>query len=112
MNALTIKASSDFQRIAREGKKWAGSAFILQALRKETGTAFRFGLTASRKVGNAVMRNRAKRRLREMIRALCKDNTMVAWDIVLVAKTSAVGADFAAMQAELKEGLRVTGVIS
>ena len=105
----TLKASPEFQRIAREGKRWTCSFFILQ-LQKRPDAPFRLGLTASRKVGNAVVRNRAKRRLREMVRLLLKEKTLSGFEIVLIAKTAAASADFAQMQSDLRRGLEVLGV--
>lgn len=106
----TLKASSDFQRLSRQGKRWSGSAFILQALRKENDAPLCFGLTASRKVGNAVVRNRAKRRLREIVRLFIKNKSITGWDIVLIAKTSAASADFPLLQTEFEKGLQTLGV--
>src|SRR5262245_21753297 len=69
---VVIKASPDFQRIARHVRRWSGPAFIMQILVTGEDAGFRLGLTASKKVGNAVIRNRAKRRLREMVRLFLK----------------------------------------
>ncbi len=99
-----IKASPDFQRIARNGKRWTGSAFILQALKTDT-SIFRLGLTASRKVGNAVVRNRAKRRIREMVRLILKSRTLSGFDLVIICKTAATTHDFALMAADFEKGL-------
>lgn len=106
----TLKASSDFQRIAGKGKRWSCSSFILQTLRCDDAAPFRFGLTASRKVGNAVTRNRAKRRLREIVRLYCRDKSITGWEIVLIAKTAAASADFAQMQADFEKGLKAAGI--
>src|SRR3982751_455946 len=58
---LTLKASADFQRIAKQGRKWSGTAFIMQVLKSEdTAAPFRVGFTVTRRIGNAVTRNRAK----------------------------------------------------
>jgi ribonuclease P protein component len=101
----TLKTSPDFQRIARSGKKWVAPAFILQIAKTNEGQAFRLGLTASRKVGNAVIRNRAKRRLREMVRVILKDNPMTGIEIVLIAKTAAADYDFTRMTEDFKKGI-------
>jgi len=102
----TLKASADFRRLARQGKKWAGPAFIMQISRQGQGD-FRLGLTASRRVGNAVVRNRAKRRLREAVRLLIRDGRAPAGrDLVLIARTAAATRDFAALRADIDRGLR------
>lgn len=108
---LTLKASEDFQRIARTGRKWTGSAFIMQVLKSEDASLpFRVGFTVSRRVGNAVQRNRAKRRLREMVRLFLKQQAPTGYDVVLIAKTSAGSMDFAAMCADFHKGLAAAGV--
>lgn len=107
----TLKESAEFQRIARSGKKWAGSAFIMQVLTTDKDHAFRLGLTASRKVGNAVVRNKAKRRLREAVRLLLKEKTLAGFDLVLIAKTAAASCDFGKMREDLEKGLQATGAV-
>lgn len=109
---MTIKSSSDFQRIAHRGKKWVGSAFIMQGLGTEQGAPCRFGLTVSRRVGNAVMRNRAKRRLREIIRTSPVLPRINGIDIVLIAKTAAVDFDFQRMKEDFLKGLTNVGALT
>ncbi|HYD19703.1 MAG TPA: ribonuclease P protein component [Patescibacteria group bacterium] len=107
-----IKASPDFQRIARQGRRWSGSAFIMQLLKTDDGSPFRLGLTASRKVGNAVIRNRAKRRLRELVRLQLKLRALAGFDLVIVAKTAAANHDFTAMNTDFETGLRALKVLA
>ncbi len=103
---LTLKASSDFQRIAKQGKKWTGAAFIMLGLKTDNETApFRVGFTVSRRVGNAVERNRAKRRLREMVRRFLKHNKPQGFDIVLIAKAQARETDFSTICADFEKGM-------
>ena len=108
----TLKASSDFQRIAKQGRRYSSPAFFLQALRSDIPDSFILGLTASRKVGNAVVRNRAKRRLREMVRISPLRAGLKGWKIVLIAKTAATSYDFAALHADFEKGLRAVGVLT
>jgi len=70
------------------------------------GPEIRVGFTASRKVGNAVTRNRARRRLREVARLVIPAQARSDLDYVLVARQAAVGRDFAALQRELREALK------
>jgi ribonuclease P protein component len=108
---LTLKASADFQRIAKAGRRWTGSAFIMQALKTEDKESpFRIGFTVSRRVGNAVQRNRAKRRLREMVRLFLKTQQPLGHDMVLIAKTAAGSMDFTAMCAEFQKGVAALGM--
>jgi ribonuclease P protein component len=107
----SLKASSDFQRISRLGKKCSFPAFIMQVLRHEgEAKPFRLGLTVSRKVGNAVVRNRAKRRLREMVRTSVALEKLAGFDIVLIGRASARERDFSLMKQDFLSGLEKLGV--
>ena len=116
----TLKASPDFQRISRQGRKWVGPGFIMLVFAPAAALAesttpestpaaplpFRCGFTVSRKVGNAVVRNRAKRRLREMVRLLMQRQKLEGFEIVLIGKTAAATLDFIKMSADFEKGLR------
>jgi ribonuclease P protein component len=112
----TLKASPEFKNVSKQGKKWFGPAFVMQVLKKDGDGAapdFRLGLTVSRRVGNAVVRNRAKRRLRETVRLFLKDGRQTSpCDVVLIAKTTAVTRDFKALQADFVQGLHKLGVLA
>ncbi|MDX2221540.1 MAG: ribonuclease P protein component [Rhodospirillaceae bacterium] len=113
-----LKRRSDFLSIAANGARRATPAFVLQAraLPEADGAApiLRIGFTASRKVGNAVARNRAKRRLRALCDRVLGDRmapgrALSGWDLVVIARDQAVSRDFAAMTAEFEQAFgRVT----
>jgi len=71
---------------------------------------FRLGLTVSRKVGNAVVRNRAKRRLREMARLCISPEKLAGFDIVLIARASAAERDFSLLKQDFLQGLEKLGI--
>ncbi|PZX12262.1 ribonuclease P protein component [Palleronia aestuarii] len=80
--------------------------FVLQARRREPDGAIRVGFTCSKKVGNAVARNRAKRRLREIARLVLPDSGQAGWDYVLIGRRDATGnRDFARLRAEFDAAL-------
>jgi ribonuclease P protein component len=66
----------------------------------------RVGFTVSRKVGNAVERNRVRRRLREVARSVIPARASPSFDYVLVGRQAALKRDFATLQAELVEALK------
>ncbi len=119
--------SRDFQNIARNARRWTGSCFVVQARARELvpprgseseekPTPFRFGLTASRKVGNAVVRNRCKRRLREVVRALVRESAacghvVAGYDVVIIARTCCATVDYAVLQDDMKRAWRHLGVL-
>jgi len=113
MSALpTLKSSGDFQRVSKLGRRLSFPTFILQALKTDSAGPLRVGYTASRKVGNAVIRNRAKRRLREVVRLLSKEKMLSGGEIVLIAKTAAASADFAVMQRDFGKAMTDLGFAS
>jgi len=66
----------------------------------------RVGFTVSRKVGNAVVRNRVRRRLREIARLVIPAHAQADLDYVLVGRQAALGREFATMQTELLQALK------
>ncbi len=85
----TLRKRADFLRAAR-GRRQVSPGFILQARKRgpdePAGAPIRVGFTASKKVGNAVARNRAKRRLRAIVRASLPAQGVPGWDYVLIAR--------------------------
>lgn len=82
----TLRKRSDFLAAAR-ARHEATPGFVLQARnRRDESPAIRVGFTCSKKVGNAVVRNRAKRRLREIARHVLPSNGRPGWDYVLIGR--------------------------
>ncbi len=105
----TLTQRRDFQRAAR-GKRVATPGFILQMFKRPAGEAecVRVGFTCSKKVGNAVARNRAKRRLREIARLGLPTLGREGHDYVLIGRHSATAArPFDTLQADFSEALGV-----
>ena len=112
---ITLKKRVEFVRIAKQGQKWVSPGFIVQAmgrpvLRSESlsddeENIARFGFTASKKVGNAIARNKAKRRLRSLVREL-EANVDQSLDFVLVARHSTVDYDFAKLTSETERAFK------
>ena len=80
-----LKQRKDFLRLAH-AKRVHSTSFVLQARDRGDAQVLRVGFTCSKKVGNAVARNRAKRRLREAARAILPAMGHDGWDYVLVGR--------------------------
>ena len=100
----TIKNRAGFLAAAN-GRKAVTPGFILQAV--ESGEdGVRVGFTCSKKIGNAVARNLAKRRLREVARSVLPEQGQAGWDYVLIGRTGQAGSrDLDAMRADLQSAL-------
>jgi ribonuclease P protein component len=89
-----MKERADFLRCARAGRQGT-SGMMVQARQRRTdeaATGIRVGFTCTKKVGNAVARNRAKRRLREAARMVLPEHGRDAWDYVLIGRAEATAA--------------------
>jgi ribonuclease P protein component len=97
---------ADFLRLSR-GRRWSAPGLILQmAPAPEPSQALRIGFTATKKLGGAVVRNRAKRRLREVARAVLPLLGERGHDYVLVGREATAERPFASLLEDLKQALR------
>lgn len=103
MEQLTQRA--DFLAAA-SGSKVSAATFVLQARRRTDNGPARFGFTVSKKVGNAVERNRVRRRLRELVRLSARHRTRGGHDYVLVGRRAALKLPFDRMVQDFDGALR------
>jgi ribonuclease P protein component len=100
-----LRQRADFLAAA-QGAKVTTAAFVLQAReRKDSGPA-RVGFTVSRKVGNAVERNRVRRRLREIVRLGAAARLRSGHDYVLIGRRPALSLPFERMSEDFDKALR------
>ena len=79
-----LKRRAEFLRIAAQGRKFSTPGLVLQALQASLFGELRLGFTCSRKVGNAVARNRARRRLRAAAAEVMPEAAAMDYDYVLI----------------------------
>jgi len=112
----TIKNRNDFLVIAKKGRLSPQEGLILQALdtldkSKQLRTTQRVGITVTKKIGTAVIRNRCRRRLRivanEILLCYGKDNM----DYVLIARKTTLNRNIELLKTDLKKALKDLGMI-
>ncbi len=92
----------------RRGEKRRGRFFLLEVLDRGDGDAARVGFTVTKKVGNAVVRNRIRRRLKEAVRVHAAGDMERGNDYVIVGREDVLAAPFAEIKTELSRRLRKT----
>jgi ribonuclease P protein component len=107
-----LKRRPEFLRVASKGRKAAVHGLVLQALPRDDGQIARLGFTVTKKVGNAVVRNRTRRRLKEAARLLFADDPVAGFDLVIIGRDGTRERDFAELTDDLRRALRKTGVIA
>ncbi|MDZ4841343.1 MAG: ribonuclease P protein component [Hyphomicrobium aestuarii] len=123
LGIVTLKSRAEFQRV-RGGGRAALAGFVLEGKRRVPTDAVdqpaiqtagqlqtdpdgpRFGFTITKKLGNAVVRNRIRRRLKSALRELAGTHAASDMDYVVVARSPAFDQDFAALKTDLAEALR------
>lgn len=96
-----LRRSADYVRCYRRGRRKHGSLLVLHVHPNDLGEA-RLGITASRKVGKAVVRHRIKRRIREIFRRFERRAELADLDIVAHLKPAAGASDFGSLENELE----------
>jgi len=104
-----LKRASDFQRVRREGRSFAHPLVVLVVAPNTEGRV-RVGVAAGRTIGKAVARNRAKRRLREVMRPLLP-LLPPGWDLLLIARRPLNQAPFADLRQAVRLLLRRAGLL-
>ena len=102
-NRLTRRA--EFLRVAARGRKAAMPGLVLQALPRGDDAPARLGFTVTKKVGNAVVRNRTRRRLRACARLVLAETPCAGQDLVLIGRDPTRGRKFPALLDDLRSAL-------
>lgn len=101
-----VKSEFDFQKVFKRGKSFANRQFIVYGLLKEEQEKFRIGLSVSKKLGNAVVRNQIKRYIRQSFHELdseLKQNM----DYVIIARKPAATMNFEDTKKSLEHVLKI-----
>ncbi|MGZ4986871.1 MAG: ribonuclease P protein component [Limisphaerales bacterium] len=104
-----IKSTGDFARTRAKGQRFTSGCLILNIADRPPGSKSRVGVITSRKIGDAVVRSRARRLLRETFR-LHQHELGRPVDVVLVARASIVGKKFADVERDFLKALTQSDV--
>ncbi|WP_051291925.1 ribonuclease P protein component [Acetobacter nitrogenifigens] len=107
-----LKKRAQFLAVAAKARKAPTPGLVLQVLSRNDGEPGRVGFTVTKKVGNAVVRNRAKRRLREAIRSVESDVSLNGLDLVVIGRIGTGDRPFPELIADLRRALKKTGALS
>jgi ribonuclease P protein component len=106
-----LKRRKQFLEAARSGRKAAIGGVVLQARARDDNDTVRVGFTVTRKVGNAVVRNRSRRRLKEAARLVMQEHAMNGFDLVLIGRDSTRRRAFTVLQQDIRRALERTKVL-
>ncbi|ODU67049.1 MAG: ribonuclease P protein component [Lautropia sp. SCN 66-9] len=107
---LTRRA--EFLRVAAKGKRAPVHGLVLQALARDDAMPARLGFTVTKKVGNAVIRNRTRRRLKEAARLLLREQPVTGVDLVVIGRDATRGRAFTALVDDLRRALNKVGALA
>ena len=106
-----LKRRAEFLRAASKGRKAAMPGLVLQTLPRDDSAPARVGFTVTKKVGNAVVRNRTKHRLREAARLLLQEVPVTGADLVLIGRDKTRHRRFTLLIEDLRQALSRTGAL-
>jgi ribonuclease P protein component len=109
--ATRLTRRAEFLLVAGKGRKAPAPGLVLQALDRADDAPARLGFTVTKKVGNAVVRNRTRRRLREAARAVLAEMPLSGVDLVLIGRDGTRGRAFAALKDDFRRALGKVGAL-
>jgi ribonuclease P protein component len=105
-----LKRRAEFLRVAAKGRKAAVHGLVLQALARADQEPARIGFTVTKKIGNAVVRNRTRRRLKEAARLLLKTRPVEGADLVIIGREGTLRRRFTDLMDDLGRALDKAGI--
>jgi ribonuclease P protein component len=116
-----LKKRSEFLAVAAANRRWTTPGLVLQArpypasddkTDMPPADGLRVGFTATKKIGNAVKRNRARRRLRAAVDEVLRGSGASGADLVLVARQGTIARPYAELKSDLTAALRRFGIVT
>jgi ribonuclease P protein component, eubacterial len=109
-NLKRLKKNKDFQVVFKQGKSFANRQFVVYVLKQDSQAFSRLGLSVSKKMGNAVMRNHIKRYIKEMFRGLV-DKLEPGTDYIIISRRPVRTMSYQEMEKSLIHVLKRAGML-
>jgi ribonuclease P protein component len=103
-----LTRAEQYALVYEQGRSWASELMVMKALPNQLSFS-RYGFSVGRRLGGAVVRNRVKRRMREIMRALPLE---AGWDIILIARPKAAAASFAVLEKTVRGLVSRAGILA
>jgi ribonuclease P protein component len=107
--SVKLKRRAEFLAVAGKGRKAPSPGLVLQVLRRDDVEPVRLGFTVTKKVGNAVRRNRTRRRLRAAARDVLAEQAVSGVDLVLIGRDGTAKRPFDALKSDFRRLLDKLG---
>ncbi|MCR8658471.1 ribonuclease P protein component [Paenibacillus endoradicis] len=107
---LRLRNREDFGRVYRGGKSFANGQFVVYWSRQPIAEPFRLGISASKKIGNAVVRNRMRRVIKEIVRHMEQEIAQNV-DFILIVRKPAVSMSYTELDRSIHHVLRKGGLL-
>ncbi|GIP29202.1 ribonuclease P protein component [Paenibacillus sp. J23TS9] len=108
--SLRLRNRADFSRVYRHGKSFANHQFVVYWFRKKEVEKFRVGISVSKKVGNAVVRNRMRRLVKEIVRHQ-EDRLIEHVDLVFIVRKGALDMPYKDLEKSILHVLRKASLL-
>jgi ribonuclease P protein component len=108
LTVQSLRKQLDFQRVMKSGESWADRKFVLVATNQmPSAVTTRFGFSVSKRIGNAVIRNQMKRRLRSIVYGFDFNE---GWDAVLIARKGSIDCTYKEIESSVSRLLIKSGM--
>lgn len=108
-----VKTKEDFQKVISNNQKKVSNSFVIYYLKKESNESARYGISSSKKLGNAVTRVKVRRQIRAMINEIEKEEIISNNDYVIIVRKKFLDNDYRSNMNELRKILkRIGGTIN
>lgn len=108
--SFRVKKDREFQKVFHKGKSTANRQFVIYKYNKEDQSHFRVGISVSKKLGNAVTRNRLKRRIRHILMEL-DDQLAQDVDFIVIARQPIVQMSYQEMKSSMMHVLKLATIL-